>query len=80
MSTIPEVISDYDGGIIVCPQCNYICNDNEAKAIFEPISGIVLGYMLFCNHCHKKSFINMLGKPPLFDLSGRYAFIAGKEG
>lgn len=80
MATIPDVVSDYDSGIILCPSCRKLCSDNEAKALFEPISGIVLGYMLFCHHCRKKSFINMLGKPPLFDLSGRYAFLAGKEG
>lgn len=80
LTTIPDVIDDYDSGVIVCPKCNFICNDTLAKALFEPISGIVLGYMLYCKNCHTRSFINMLGKPPLLDLSGRYALLLGKEG
>lgn len=80
MTTIPDIIGDYDSGVIICPECNYMCSDTLAKAIFEPISGIVLGYMLYCKSCHTKSFINMLGKPPLFDLSGRYGLILNREG
>jgi hypothetical protein len=80
MKTLPDVITNYDSETIVCPECQCMCNNDYAKALFEPISGIVLGYMLRCNYCHKKSFINLLSKPPLFDLSGRYMFISGKEG
>jgi hypothetical protein len=79
LTTIPDSFENYNSSIIVCPECQTMCNDDFAKAIFEPISGIVLGYMLRCTHCRKKSFINMLGKPPLFDLSGRYMFLTGKE-
>lgn len=85
MTTIFDVPTEYDeygnydSKIIVCPQCQTPCSDEYAKVIAETMSAIVLGYMLHCVHCKKESFLGMVGKPPLFDLSGRYMFV-GKEG
>lgn len=85
MTTIFEVPTEYDehgnyySKIIVCPRCQTPCNEEYAKVVSEPLSDIVLGFLLHCTHCRKRSFIGMVGKPPLFDLSGRYMFV-GKEG
>jgi hypothetical protein len=80
MQTVPDETTRYDAGIIVCPSCNTLCPDNLAKTIFEQMSGIAIGFMLYCPECNQKNFINMLGRPPLFDLSGRYSFVDMKEG
>jgi hypothetical protein len=79
--TVYDEFGNYDSKIIVCPECKRPCNDSYAKNVgLEPMSSFVIGFLLHCVHCHKKSFISMLGGPPIFDLSGRYLFVIGKEG
>jgi hypothetical protein len=58
---------------VVCPECNCLVMVENVRAVGDPFSGIVYGYFLGCDTCNEVSFINYLGKPPLFDLSGRYS-------
>ena len=80
MGTIADSITEYNSGTIICPSCQTFCKDTFAKAIFEPMSGIVIGYLLDCPQCKKQDFLNLLGKLPLFDLSGRYSLSNQKDG
>jgi hypothetical protein len=78
METIAQSAGEFRLRYVVCPECHYYASAENARTMIEPFSGIVLGYMLTCEHCDKKSFINLLGKPFLFDLSGRYGFNRGE--
>lgn len=67
-------IMDY----LVCPACTRVCKIDDqllnVDTAGDLLSGLVYGYYLTCQHCGKKSFLNVLGKPPLFDLSKRRLF------
>jgi len=69
-------IQDLELTHVLCPACHYLTSAYHARVIGDTFSGIVYGYILYCQHCKDISFLNYLGKPPLFDLSGRYAQIA----
>lgn len=74
MQAVTQSADEFKLEYIICPKCNCLVDASKAKAIFEPYSGIVLGFMLYCDSpCLGVSFINLLSKPPLFDLSERYS-------
>ena len=75
METIAQPINEFKLEHILCPECHCLAKAASATTMFEPFSGVVLGYMLLCEHCNKESFLNMLGKPPLFDLSNKYNLV-----
>jgi hypothetical protein len=72
METIAQTAEEFKLEFIICPDCNGFASVENATTVFEPFSGIVLGYNLACEHCNGASFIRLLGTPPLFDLSSTY--------
>jgi hypothetical protein len=78
VETIAQSASEFRLRYVVCPECHHYASAGNARTLLEPFSGLVLGYMLTCETCLRNSFINLLGRPPLFDLSGRYGFGRGE--
>lgn len=59
----------FEPEFIVCPECHAKCQEEHFKAYMDILSGLIGGYVLRCINCRKLSYINVLAKPPLFDLS-----------
>jgi hypothetical protein len=56
----------------VCPHCQSIVTAENISIVANRQTGLVLGYYSACPECNHKEFINLLGKPPLFDLSSKF--------
>ena len=56
---------------IVCPECGTKCIPDFITPVSDGFSGLLAGYYIVCSGCFSRTYINILGRPPLFDLSSR---------
>ena len=53
---------------IICPNCGVATQRDEWVIMGDVISGIIFGYIVICKKCNSQNYINILGRPLLFDL------------
>jgi hypothetical protein len=68
-------MESFEPEFLICPSCHTKCGEDYFRVYQDILSGLVGGWVLRCPHCEKLNYINMLAKPPLFDLSRKiYGF------